>query len=199
MTERLLFTAEEPRRFFLVPRERLDRSSADALAEGELELRALDGASYSLSAIELAVHEVDRDRAVAHVDAGVERVLGPLLDWLDQPSVRLFGVSAGEVLVDPEKRREARRSLLERAGRLVRPELSDADIANAEQQLDSLGQTLSRETHRWAVRLEEQRPVLEAVVETAEHRVVALGQQLRDAFRSLSREAARRPDEDRED
>lgn len=180
MSERLLLTVEEPRRYFLVPRERLDLRGPDPLPPGELELRSIEGQRFVLSGVDVAVFEVERARAIAHVDAGVERAIGPVLELFgtDPQSVRFFGLSPGEVVVDPDKRREGRRTLLEQAGRIVRPDLSAADIDQVERQLDSLGETV------------------EAAVGEAERRVVGWGQQLLASLRDLAgpgKPSGRRP------
>lgn len=202
MSEWLLVTVEEPLRFYLVPRERLEPRAEDSLPGGDLALRTLDGRRFALSAVDLAVFEVDRARAVAHVDSGVDRLLAPVLDLFDQHELRIFGVTPGEVAIDPEKRRQGRRALLEQAGRLVRSDVSEEDLARVEQRLDEIGDTVRREGQKlWETgghlseRLEAQVPTLEAAVETAERRVVEFGQQIWSSLRDRARSAARSDEE----
>lgn len=211
---RLLRTATEPRRFFLVP-------EGAEIGPGELVVRALDGRSDRLDEAALAPHEVDAARAAAHVDAGVERLFAPVRSGLrdlfggsaeSEPSsdvgavgggfARWLGVTPGEVMVDRVKRRQGRRTLLEKAGRLFRPELADADIDALEARLDHLGEVVTAEGQRLAgateelagqvsaafTRAEDGRSPVEDAVQEAGDQAVQLGQSAIDELDRIGRQ-----------
>jgi hypothetical protein len=207
VSERLLVTVSEPRRYFLVPRERLDRRAEDPIPAGEFELRAVDGPRFSLSAEDVAVYEVDRGRAIAHVDSGIERLLAPVLDLLPNRDLRVFGVTPGEVVVDPEKRRQGRRTLIEQALRVSPAETPAGTVERVEQRLDSFGDAVRREgqrlvdsTGRLGELLEEQLPTIDAAMGNAEQRVLDFGQQVLASLRDLAgRPAGERPPTEADD
>jgi hypothetical protein len=190
VSERLLRTrgpGTGSARFFLVP-------EGVELPAGELVVRRLDGTTEAVAPDAIAPYEVDAVRAAAHVDAGVERVLGPVRSTLrdlfggsdegDAPSgfAKWLGVTPGEVMLDRDKRRQGRRTLIEKAGRLLRPQMSDEDVERIEERLDKIGEAIARdgerlrqETDKLAETLEEQRPAVEAAVQDAAQRLAQLG------------------------
>ncbi|MEQ1564863.1 MAG: hypothetical protein ABMA64_04440 [Myxococcota bacterium] len=198
MSDRLVRTRTEPRRYFIVPEETLVPTSGDADAT-LLELRTLDGAAVHLAEVDLAPFEVDAARAAAHVDAGVERMLEPLRttfrDWfgaseepaegIGQNFAKWLGVTPGEVMVDRDKRRHGRRTLLEKAGRLFSSEVSDERLDQVEATLDRLGEAVVRDGERLRDTLDSSRPAVEAAVEDLGQNLTAAAELARAELEKL--------------
>ena len=172
---RLWFTPDRAR-FFLVP------DGVD-LPVGDLAVRTLQSTAGRFDEEALAAHEVEADAARAHVDAGWERVPG-----VADLSAALFGVSPGDIALDPTKPREARRNLLKRASGLLTPGgWDDRQLEQAEERLDRVGDTVRRDATRMregaeklGKALEERAPELERTVEEA-------GQALAELLRGATR------------
>ena len=171
----LWFTPDRAR-FFLVPEE-------VELPEGELAVRTLQATAGRFDPEALAAHEVDAPTARAHVDASWERVPG-----VADLSAALFGVSPGDMALDPTKPREARRNLLKKASGLLTPGgWDEQQLEQAEERLDRVGDTVRRDATRLregaeklGKALEERAPELERTVEEA-------GQALADLLRKATR------------
>jgi hypothetical protein len=157
---RLWFTPDRAR-FFLVPPD-------FELPPGDLTVRTLQATAGRFDEAALAAHEVEAGDARAHVDAGWERVPG-----VSDVMSALFGVTPGDLAVDPSKPREARRTLLEKASGLVGG-WDEQQLADAEERLDRVGETVRREAGRLREEadklgkaLEERTPELERAVSGA--------------------------------
>jgi hypothetical protein len=206
VSRRLLHTPTEPRRYFLVPDD-------ETVPAGALAVRTWDGRADRLSEEVLARFEVDAASAAAHVDAGVERVLGPvrsgirdLLGGGEDAGIggdfaRWLGVTPGEVMIDRDKRRQGRRTLLEKAGRLLRPGLTDTDVDEMEARLDRVGAAIAGEGQRLreagdglADRLEDSRPGVEAAVQDASEKLAQLGQTAMEELDRIGRRIAGTPE-----
>jgi hypothetical protein len=170
----LWFTPDR-RRFFLVPDD-------VELPEGELAVRTLQATAHKLDEAALAAHEVDADAARAHVDAGWERVPG-----VQDLTALLFGVSPGDLAVDPAKPREARRNLLKKASGLFGDEWDEERLEAAEGRLDRVGETVRRDAGRLRAEAERLGKALEERAPELERTVEEVGQALTDLLRGGTR------------
>ncbi len=185
---RLWFTPDRAR-FYLI-------AAATELGDGAVELRSLFGGTELASAEALEPCEVSRVAAAAHVDEGWADAVAEVRDtWRrvvgaprgeGPPDLsRFLGVSPGEAIVDLEKRRDGRRSLVDRVGRFLRPKAWDDDrLERTEAQLDRFGdrvrragRALSEEAGKLADTLDEQRPGVERVVRSAGEALVDVSEQ----------------------
>lgn len=195
---RLLFTADR-QRFFLVPPD-------TKAPTGELVVHSLQGTTDQVDEAWIAEHEVERDAARAHVDAGWERTIGKVRDaWrelIGAPAVETppdlsrwpGGVSPGAVVTDPERGREARRNLLQGAGRLLGG-WDDERVDAAEQRLDTLGEkaregaaTVRQAADKLGGELRESAPAVEKTFEEVGRGLSELAGTLVESLRSKARE-----------
>jgi hypothetical protein len=196
--QRLWFTPDRAR-FFLVP--------DGPMPEGDLAVRSLQATSAAVDEAWMSSHEVGVEAARTHVDAGWEEVVGQIRDtWRSLASAlgggepaegdeppdlgRWLGVTPGEVVTDPDKRRQGKRTLIERATRLLRPAATEDDIDRFEARFDRVGAAIQRDAERLrsegdrlARALDERRPDLEAAAESAGQQVVDLGRAALDRLR----------------
>lgn len=173
---RLWFTPDRAR-FFLVPPD-------VELPAGDVAVRSLQATAGRFDEAALAAHEVDADEARAHVDAGWEKV--PVVPDLVSG---LFGVTPGDLAVDPTKPREARRTLLEKASGLLRPGgWDEEELADAEERLDRVGDAVRREAGRLRDEADKLGKALEAQAPELERAVGQAGKALSDLLGGKKRE-----------
>lgn len=132
-------------RFFLVPR-------GLRLPPGALAVRSLSLGLQQVEPEDIAPFEVTATEAQAHVDAGwstlvgnvrdaARRVVGESAERLPDPASWL-GITPGQAVVDPEKRREGGRSLLSRVGKMMGRPLAEAELDRVEDQIQGARDTL---------------------------------------------------------
>lgn len=147
-----------PERFFLVPR-------GLRLPSGSLSVRNLQLGLQEVDEEGIEPFEVTAIEAQAHIDAGwsgfvgsvrdaAARVLGSAGEAIPDPASWL-GMTPGEAIVDPEKRRQGGRSLLSRVGSLIGRPLDEEEIDRVESQLQGVRDTLTSEGGRLMRSLEE--------------------------------------------
>lgn len=192
----LWFTPDKGR-FFLIPHDL-------TLPPGDFVIRSAQAVRATVVEASLAPFEVDITAARAHVNAGWEEVLGPVQQaWRDllgsqaeegssPPLADWLGVSPGEAITDPEKARQARKALVERAASLLGRELSPEQLDRFEASLDRLGSAVVRDAERLrtstaelADELEARRPQIEARLEATGESLIEMGQKAFARLRGL--------------
>lgn len=147
----------ETTRFFLVPR-------GLKLPSGPLTVRSLQLSLLEVDPDGIEPFEVSATEAQAHIDAGwsgfvgsirdvAERVLGSSASALPDPTEWL-GITPGEAVVDPVKRREGGRTLLAQMGSMIGRPIDEAELDRMEAQLKGMRDTVSEQGGRLVRTLE---------------------------------------------
>lgn len=133
-------------RFFLVPR-------GLRLPSGELQVRSMQLGVQEVDPEAIEAFEVSAREAQAHIDASWSSLVSSVRDTyhsvIGRPPeggapdlVSWLGVSPGEVVLDPEKRREGGRTLLSRVSQALGRPLDESDLDRVESQIDDVRSTI---------------------------------------------------------